>query len=139
MNMWSVMLIAAAGMTATPLLRPRDGTANTVAVVVWTVPNGGGAWATEAAVELWNQGLFFNASQATLSLQAFGDSYYNNSFACHARRPWNHDDAACWLANCSEPWPFTEPMMQGKCYGQPQWPGTPVCRGGERECQLMVW
>jgi hypothetical protein len=137
----AVNLAAAAARAAAPapVLGRRGEESHTLTVVIWTVPDGGGAWATRAAVELWNEGLFYNASQVALSLQAFGDSYFNNSFACGARRPWNREDAACWLANCSAPWPPTKAMVDGTCYGQPQAPGAPVCRGGVRECQLMLW
>ena len=55
---------------------------NSTLVVMWTQPDGGGAWATNAAAELVNAGLFDDPDAAELSLVAFGDAYVDNAYSC---------------------------------------------------------
>ena len=111
---------------------------NSTLVVMWTQPDGGGAWATDAAAELVNVGLFDDPDAAELSLVAFGDAYVDNAYSCEMGGTWTAAAAACWLANCSEPWPPTKGMTSADCYGYPA-PGEPVCKLGTRECDLMRW
>ena len=111
-------LLARAG-SASAGLNPNPNPALTV--VIWTVPDGSGTWATEAAADLWQDELFYDPSKVQLSLQAFGDTYMNNTYACNAEpNVWNVKDATCWLSNCSAPWPPTKAMTNAECYGEPQ-------------------
>ena len=115
----------------------RDVGDNYTLVVVWTQPDGDGVWATDAAVDLVNAGIFDDPSAAQLSLVGYGDAYVNNSFSCGSGG-WNTAGAACWLSNCSKPWPPTKAMAHGECYGYPS-PGSSICKHGVRECNLLRW
>ena len=57
-------------------------------VTVWTQPDGGGVWATNAAVELYNDGLFDDPTAAQIALVSYGDAYVNNSYACGGGKEW---------------------------------------------------
>ena len=105
---------------------------NYTLVVMWTQPDGDGAWATEAATKLYSEGLFDDPTLAQLSLVPYGDAYVNNSYSCNGGAEWDEAHAACWLTNCSKPFPWTKDMTSGKCYGYPN-PGSTVCQR-EREC-----
>ena len=111
---------------------------NYTLVVMWTQPDGDGAWATEAATKLYSEGLFDDPTLAQLSLVPYGDAYVNNSYSCNGGAEWDEAHAACWLTNCSKPFPWTKDMTSGKCYGYPN-PGSTVCQRGARECGLLRW
>ena len=98
---------------------------NSTLVVMWTQTDGGGAWATDAAAELVAAGLFDDPDAAELSLVAFGDAYVDNAYSCEMGGTWTAAAAACWLANCSEPWPPAKGMTSGDCYVAIQRPASP--------------
>ncbi len=112
--------------------------ANYTRVTMWTQPDGNGVWATDAAAELWDAGLFDDANAAQLALVAYGDAYVNNSWSCGGGTQWSMARAGCWLSNCSAPWPMTKEMTNSSCYGYPN-PGSSICKGGARECDLIRW
>ena len=111
---------------------------NYTLVIMWTQPDGDGVWATDAAAALVNDGLFDDPSAAQLSLVAYGDAYVNNSYSCGSGNVWSEAGAACWLSNCSEPWPMTKPMTSGACYGYPA-SGSAICTRGSKMCDILRW
>ena len=116
----------------------RQSGANYTRVTMWTQPDGNGIWATDAAAELWAAGLFEDPSAAQLALVAYGDAYVNNSWSCGGGSTWSMAKAGCWLSNCSAPWPMTKEMTNSSCYGYPS-TGSSICKGGQRECDLVRW
>ena len=113
-------------------------TTRKIIVTIYTeaLSPGQSSWATAAALQLWPSGLFYDYGAAELAVVAWGDSYYDNVFACNGTAAhgadWSVAAADCWLANCSTaPAPGVTP---DGCLT-----GAVVCEHGARACAVHRW
>ena len=144
-----LLLLALAGVDrARPAVamhgRTSDPPDQSALIVMYTESDGSGPWATNAAVELWVEGVFADPTFAQIALVPYADAYENNTFACVDKfggLDWSASAAECWLRNCSsDPAPGIGP---DGCWGSAG-PGTPgkgvaVCRHGARGCAIKRW